>query len=78
MTRCRPVSNPRPTTPRNKIANLNEEIAVLKSKIAYLAETGGQEFCENEFKAYHTLKILENNQNTTILDRAKAIASLFR
>lgn len=55
---------------------LNREVEVLNGQLAYMAETGQDTFDENEFKAYHTLKVLEKN-NLSTLERAKAIAGLF-
>jgi hypothetical protein len=45
-------------------------------RIAYMDEVGEDNFDENEFKAYQTLRLLERAEMTH-LQRAKAIASLF-
>lgn len=48
----------------------------IKLKIEYLKETSTTKFDENEFKAYCTLKTLEN-ENLSTMEKAKQIASLF-
>jgi hypothetical protein len=46
-----------------------------KNKIAFMLELGTDQFDENEFKAYHTLTIIEQSDMTKI-EKAKAIAAL--
>jgi hypothetical protein len=46
-----------------------------QSKIDYMKETGSETFNENEFKAYHTLTIIEQSDMSKI-EKAKAIAAL--
>lgn len=50
-------------------------IAETKSKIDFMKEVGTDMFDENEFKAYHTLTIIEQSGMSKI-EKAKAIASL--
>jgi hypothetical protein len=50
-------------------------IVETQAKINFLAEVGSDEFNENEFKAYHTLSIIEQG-NMTKIEKAKAIAAL--
>lgn len=54
-----------------------QKVSHLENKIKYMEETNGSSFDENEFKAYNTLKTLENTTMST-LEKAKAIAGLFR
>lgn len=59
--------------------NLNEaknSVENIKNKINYLTETGNKEFDENEFRAYNTIKTLENSNLSTV-EKAKQISSLF-
>jgi hypothetical protein len=60
---------------KEKIAATQAFIAETESKIAFLAETGSDTFIENEFKAYHTLSIIEQSGMSKI-EKAKAIAAL--
>lgn len=59
-----------------KIKNANDEIAILKSKLDYLSETKSKNFDENEFKAYHALKIIENS-DLSLIEKTKFISKLF-
>lgn len=61
---------------QEKIAGHQQEIENVKVRIAYMDEVGEDNFDENEFKAYQTLRLLERAEMTH-LQRAKAIASLF-
>lgn len=58
-----------------KIEATKNYIAETKSKIAFMKETGSEVFDENEFKAYHTLTIIEQSDMSKI-EKAKAIAAL--
>jgi hypothetical protein len=58
-----------------KIAATQAFITETKSKIAFMQEVGSDQFDENEFKAYHTLTIIEQSDMTKI-EKAKAIAAL--
>jgi hypothetical protein len=58
-----------------KIAATRAFIAETKNKIAFMKETGSEQFDENEFKAYHTLTIIEQSDMSKI-EKAKAIAAL--
>lgn len=58
-----------------KIEATNNFIAETKAKIDFMNETNSDTFNENEFKAYHTLTIIEQSGMSKI-DKAKAIAAL--
>jgi len=58
-----------------KIVATKAFIAETKSKIDFMKEVGSEMFDENEFKAYHTLTIIEQSDMTKI-EKAKAIAAL--
>ena len=59
----------------SKIEATNAFIAETKAKIDFMVETDSDTFNENEFKAYHTLTIIEQSGMSKI-DKAKAIAAL--
>jgi predicted nucleic acid-binding Zn-ribbon protein len=59
----------------SKIEKTKAFIAETESKIAFLKETGSDTFDENEFKAFHTLAIIEQG-NMSKIEKAKAIAAL--
>ena len=59
----------------SKIEATNAFIAETKAKIDFMIETDSHTFNENEFKAYHTLTIIEQSGMSKI-DKAKAIAAL--
>ena len=58
-----------------KIAKTKAFIAETEAKIAFLKEIGSDMFDENEFKAFHTLTIIEQG-NMSKIEKAKAIAAL--
>ena len=58
-----------------KIEATNAFIAETKAKIDFMNETNSDTFNENEFKAYHTLTIIEQS-GMSKMDKAKAIAAL--
>jgi hypothetical protein len=58
-----------------KIESTKAFIAETKSKISFMKETDSEVFDENEFKAYHTLTIIEQS-DMSIIEKAKAIAAL--
>lgn len=58
-----------------KIEATKAFIAETKNKIAFMQEVGSDQFDENEFKAYHTLTIIEQSDMSKI-EKAKAIAAL--
>jgi hypothetical protein len=58
-----------------KIEATKAFITETKSKIAFMQEIGSDQFDENEFKAYHTLTIIEQSDMSKI-EKAKAIAAL--
>lgn len=57
------------------ILELEKNINLLKNKLSYLEEIGSEEYDENEFKVYQTLKVLDK-PDTSNVDKAKAIAKL--
>jgi len=58
-----------------KIEKTQAFIVETRSKIAFMQEMGSDSFDENEFKAYHTLNIIEQS-NMSKIEKAKAIAAL--
>lgn len=60
---------------KENIARTQVFIAETQAKIIFLQEIGSDEFDENEFKAYHTLTIIEQG-NMSKIEKAKAIAAL--
>jgi len=60
---------------KSRIERTLHFIAETEAKIEFLKETGSEVFNENEFKAYHTLTIIEQS-NMSKIEKAKAIASL--
>ncbi len=58
-----------------KIAAIRAFIEETQNKIAFMREIGSDQFDENEFKAYHTLTIIEQSDMSKI-EKAKAIAAL--
>jgi hypothetical protein len=58
-----------------KIAATKAFIEETQNKIAFMHETGSDTFDQNEFKAYHTLTIIEQSDMSKI-EKAKAIAAL--
>jgi hypothetical protein len=59
----------------SKIEATKTFIAETKAKIDFMIETDSDIFNENEFKAYHTLTIIEQS-GMSKMDKAKAIAAL--
>jgi len=58
------------------VSKLDEnDIKDLKVKLEFIEETGADEFDENVFKAYKTLKLIENKK-LSALDKAKLIGKL--
>jgi hypothetical protein len=58
-----------------KIAATRAFIEETKNKIDFMREIGSDQFDENEFKAFHTLTIIEQSDMSKI-EKAKAIAAL--
>jgi hypothetical protein len=58
-----------------KIAATRAFIEETQNKIAFMQEIGSDQFDENEFKAFHTLTIIEQSDMSKI-EKAKAIAAL--
>jgi hypothetical protein len=58
-----------------KIAKTKAFIAETEAKINFMKEVGTDTFDENEFKAFHTLTIIEQG-NMSKIEKAKAIAAL--
>ena len=59
----------------SKIERTKAFIAETKAKIDFMKEVGTEMFDENEFKAFHTLTIIEQG-NMSKIEKAKAIAAL--
>ncbi len=60
---------------KEKIEKTQAFILETEAKITFLKETGSDVFDENEFKAFHTLTIIEQG-NMSKIEKAKAIAAL--
>ncbi len=58
-----------------KIAATKAFIEETNAKIDFMNEIGSEIFDQNEFKAYHTLTIIEQS-NMSKIEKAKAIAAL--
>lgn len=61
---------------KKSIDEQKEEVKVLESKIKFMEENKLDTYNENVFKAYHTLSII--SEGTSTMDKAKAIAELFK
>lgn len=59
-----------------ELTAITEKIEKAEAKLAFLQETGSDEFDETEFKAYQTLKLIEENPEMSRLEKAKAIAAI--
>jgi hypothetical protein len=59
-----------------KLTEAKTNVENVKLKLEFIKETGASIFNENEYRAYNTLKTLENSKLST-LEKAKQIASLF-
>ena len=59
-----------------EMTTIAEKIEKAEAKLAFLHETGSEEFNETEFKAYQTLKLIEENPEMSRLEKAKAIAAI--
>ncbi len=60
---------------QEELAEAKEVVKLLETKIAFMKETGAEEFDDNEFKVYNTLTILDEKKLSK-LDKARAIAAL--
>lgn len=60
-----------------QIDELQSEIECLKSKLEWMDEVGVDEYDEDEFKVYETLKTLQDN-DLDIKSKTKLIASLIK
>lgn len=60
---------------KENIVKTETFIAETLAKISFLQEIGSDIFDENEFKAFHTLTIIEQG-NMSKIEKAKAIAAL--
>ena len=59
-----------------ELTTIAGKIEKAEAKLAFLQETGSDEFDETEFKAYQTLKLIEENPEMSRLEKAKAIAAI--
>lgn len=60
-----------------QIEELKNKIKLNLDKIEFLKETNSEEFDDNEFKAYHTLQLVDN-PNLTRIEKARLIADLLK
>lgn len=60
-----------------EIKELEEKISCLKAKVEWMNEVGAEEYDEDEFKVYETLKTLQNDE-LSLKDKTKLIASLIK
>lgn len=60
-----------------EIKELEEKISCLKAKLEWMNELGVEEYDEDEFKVYETLKTLQNDE-LSLKDKTKLIASLIK
>lgn len=60
---------------KKNIQNYEKEIVLLQNKLEFIEENKLEEFDENTFKAYHTLKLIDNNKLSQI-EKAKLISNL--
>jgi hypothetical protein len=60
-----------------EIENHQNDIKQLQTKIDYLKETGEEKFCMKQYKAYQTLKLLQDEQNLSLIEKARRVAELY-
>lgn len=69
-----PVSAETKAEIQENIKKLEAEIAINKSKLKFIEETGSEVFDETEFKVFQTLQTLKGKKSD--IEKAKAIAKL--
>jgi len=60
-----------------KMEKLKSEMEELQRKIDFLNETGNEQFDEEEYKVYSTLKLFQNDKLTDV-EKSKLIAKLIK
>lgn len=60
---------------KEQLKEIEASITQCNNKLDYLKEIGSDKFDDNEFKAYETLKLVDNKKLSTI-EKAKLIAKL--
>jgi len=60
---------------QEEISCLEKEITCQQSKLQYMTENGLEEFDENQYKVFQTLKTLDNKEITQV-QKSKIIAEL--
>lgn len=61
-----------------EIADKEKEIVELRAKITYLEETKVEKFCPREFRAYQTLKLLQDDGSLSLMEKARRVAELYK
>jgi len=60
-----------------ELSEAQTELDNIQFKIDWIKETGSEEFNEDEFKVYQTLKLLENGK-LSMIEKSKLIAELIK
>ena len=60
-----------------ELSEAQTKLETIQSKLDWLKETGSNEFSEQEFKVYQTLKLLENGK-LSMVEKSKLIAELIK
>jgi hypothetical protein len=60
-----------------QLSEAQTKLDTIQSKINWINETGSDEYSEDEFKVYQTLKLLENGK-LSMLEKSKLIAELIK
>ena len=62
---------------KKELSEAQTKLDTIQSKLDWLKETGSNEFSEQEFKVYQTLKLLENGK-LSMVEKSKLIAELIK
>ena len=60
-----------------ELSEAQTKLDTIQSKINWINETGSDEYSEDEFKVYQTLKLLENGK-LSMIEKSKLIAELIK
>jgi hypothetical protein len=60
---------------QKEIEILENQIKIEHQKLDWMSESGAEEYDENQFKVYRTLKLLENDK-MSLMEKSKLIAEL--
>jgi hypothetical protein len=60
-----------------QLSEAQTKLDTIQSKINWINETGSDEYSEDEFKVYQTLKLLENGK-LSMIEKSKLIAELIK